>query len=100
MIKTKNILFGLLLILVLILIPAQNSYSAPGYSSSVSGMIGSLPQAPSLNNITPQEKNLILKNLSKRTVANKNKYKKSSSIIKKGKNSTRHSSIFKDRNDV
>ena len=83
MIKTKNILFGLLLILVLILIPVQNSYSAPGYSSSVSGMIGSLPQAPSLNNITPQEKNMILKNLSKRTVANKNKYKKSSSIIKK-----------------
>ena len=83
MIKTKNILFGLLLILVLILIPVQNSYSAPGYSSSVSGMIGSLPQAPSLNNITPQEKNLILKNLSKRTAANKNKYKKSSSIIKK-----------------
>ena len=83
MIKTKNILFGLLLILVLILIPAQNSYSAPGYSSSVSGMIGSLPQAPSLNNISPQEKKLILKSLSKRTAANKNKYKKSSSIIKK-----------------
>ena len=87
MIKTKNILlnilFGLLLILVLILIPAQNSYSAPGYSSSVSGMIGSLPQAPSLNNISSQEKKLILKSLSKRTAANKNKYKKSSSIIKK-----------------
>ena len=87
MIKTKNILFGLLLILVLILISAQNSYSAPGHSSSMSGMIGSLPQVPNLNNITPQEKNLILKSLSKKSAANKYKYKnkyiKSSPIIKK-----------------
>ena len=85
MIKTKNILLGLLLISILILIPTQNSYSAPGYSSGVNGIIGSLPQAPSLNNITPQEKNQILKSLSKRTVANKYKNKKSSPIIKKAK---------------
>ena len=93
MIKTKNILlnilFSLLLISILILIPAQNSYSASGYSSSLSGMIGSLPQTPNLNSLPPQEKNQILKSLSNKNDANKykykNKYKKSSSIFKKTK---------------
>ncbi len=88
MIKTKNILSGLLLISILILIPTRNSYSYSYSGSGVNGIIGSLPQAPSLNNITPQEKNQILNSLSKRTVANKYKNKKSLPLIKKAKTKT------------
>ena len=94
MVKMKKILLGLLPIFLLVFlisisisIPTRNSYSAS--ASGLSSIIGSLPQAPSLNNITPQEKKLILKSLSKRTAANKYKYKnkyiKSSSIFKKVK---------------